>query len=228
MMTHNNTVLVIAAHADDEILGCGGTIAKHVSEGDIVHILFLSDGVSSRDKGNDTALDERKAMAVAAGKLLGTKPPIFLDFPDNRLDTVPLLEIVKKVETMVSETKPEIVYTHSNSDLNIDHRITHQATLTACRPVPGSSVRGIFAFEVRSSTEWGEVSVSSGFRPTRFVDISGYKAEKRKALECYSAELRDFPHPRSFEAIEALSIVRGSTVSVSAAEAFEVIHEIIL
>ena len=227
-MPNNSTVLVIAAHADDEVLGCGGTIAKHVSEGDVVHTLFLSDGVSSRDEGNDAAHDERKAMAIAAGRSLGTKPPVFLDFPDNQMDAVPLLEIVKKVEAMVSETKAGTVYTHSNSDLNIDHRIACQATMTACRPVPGSSIRNIYAFEVRSSTEWGETATSSGFRPTRFVDISGYKAAKRKALECYSTELRKFPHPRSFEVLESLAIVRGSTVSVEAAEAFEVVREIIV
>jgi len=228
MMTHNNPVLIIAAHADDEVLGCGGTIARHVSEGDTVHTLFLSDGVSSREEDNDDAIDERKAMAVAAGNSLGTHPPVFLDFPDNQLDTVPLLEIVKKVEAVVSKTKPEIVYTHSNSDLNIDHRITHQAALTACRPVPGSSVRNIYAFEVRSSTEWGSQEDTTGFRPTRFVDITKYKEAKRKALECYITELRKFPHPRSYEVLEALAIVRGSMVSLEAAEAFEVVREIIL
>ncbi len=227
-MKNNGTVLVIAAHADDEVLGCGGTIARHVSEGDAVHMLFLSDGVSSRDEGNDAALDERKAMAVAAGKSLGAKPPVFLDFPDNRLDTVPLLEIVKKVEAVVSKIKPWTVYTHSITDLNIDHRITHQAALTACRPVPGSSVRNIFAFEICSSTEWGSAEYSTGFQPTRFVDITKYKEAKRKALECYNRELRKFPHPRSFEVLESLAIVRGSTVSVEAAEAFEVVREIIL
>ena len=222
-------ILVVAAHPDDEALGCGGTIARHASEGDVVEVAFLADGVASRPSAARTefeaALAEREAAAVKAAKLLGAQPPRFLKFPDNACDSVPLLEIAQKLEKILDEVKPKVIYTHHVNDLNVDHRIAHQAVLTACRPVPGVSVRSVHAFETASSTEWEPAGLVRSFQPTRFVDISLFRDAKRAALSAYATEMRPFPHPRSMEAIEAQWTMRGAQSGLEAAEAFVVIRE---
>ncbi len=219
------TVLVIAAHPDDEALGCGGALARHSRQGEDVHVLFLADGVTSRDEAGEADVRERAAAAEAAARALGAKPPSFAGMPDNKLDTVPLLDEVKAVEDALGETAPDVVYTHHGGDLNVDHRIVHQAALTACRPQPGSSVRAIYAFEVPSSTEWNDTP--EVFIPNRFVDISATLDAKMKALACYAGEMRPFPHPRSVEAIEALARWRGAAAGLEAAEAFHVIRRVV-
>lgn len=217
------TVLVIAAHPDDEALGCGGAMARHSAQGEDVHVLFLADGVSSREGGGDA--DARAAAAREAAKVLGAKPPRFAGMPDNKLDTVPLLDVIKAVEAALADVAPDVVYTHHGGDLNVDHRIAQQATLTACRPLAGCPVRAIYAFEVPSSTEWNDDA--QPFIPNRFVDISATLDAKMKALACYSDEMRPFPHPRSVEAIEALAKWRGATAGLEAAEAFHVIRRVV-
>jgi LmbE family N-acetylglucosaminyl deacetylase len=212
-------VLVIAAHPDDEVLGCGGTMARHVADGDDVNVLFVADGETSRGM---KALPNRNLMALAASQIIGTKPPQFLDFSDQRLDQLALLDIVKLIEVHAFMIKPTIVYTHHADDLNLDHRIVHRATMTACRPLPGSSVNAIYAFEVLSSTEWG-----TGFAPNHFVDVSGQMSiAKMHALECYTSEMRDHPHPRSFEAANHLEKLRGAFCGVDRAEAFMTLRNI--
>lgn len=205
-------VLVIAAHPDDEALGCGGTIARHAAEGDEVHLLFVADGETSRTMA---CKPNRNYMAFAASKILRTKPPIFLDLRDQKLDTVPLLDITQAIEAVAAKIRPTIVYTHHAGDLNADHRIVHQAVMTAFRPLPGSACRAIYAFEVPSSTEWG-----GGFAPNHFVSLESALDRKLDALKCYDDEMRPFPHPRSYEAAEALAEVRGSACGVHYAEAF--------
>ena len=147
--------------------------------------------------------------------------------PDNRLDTLPLLDVVRCVETAIEELAPSVLYTHHGGDLNVDHRVAHQAVLTACRPLPGTGVRAVYCFETVSSTEWASPGDGPGFRPTRFVDIAQTLERKRQALACYEAELRAFPHARSLEGVEALARPRGAGVGVEAAAAFEVIREIV-
>lgn len=225
-------VLVIAAHPDDEALGCGGVIARHADAGDRVHVVFLADGVTGRQDAPDLdaladALRRREDGAAAAARILGAEPPVFHRLPDNRLDGVPLIDLAKLVEREVARVEPDIVYTHHGGDLNIDHRLTHQAVLTACRPLPGSPVRAIYAFEVPSSTEWGGAMTGGGFAPTRFVDIAGQLQRKLEALACYGDEMRPFPHPRSREAVEALVRLRGAASGLDAAEAFMVVREIV-
>lgn len=221
------SVLVIAAHPDDEVLGCGGAILHHTRLGHRVTTLFLADGVGSRDQSTAQALDRRRAAARKAAETLGSEAPRFLDFPDNRLDTVPLLDVVKAVETVVADVSPSLVYTHHAGDLNIDHRICHQAALTACRPMPGCEVSTICTFEVPSSTEWAFPSAGPGFQPNRYIDISGTLAAKLEALESYGEELRPFPHPRSPENVAALAKSRGAAVGVAAAEAFVIVRDVI-
>lgn len=222
-------VLIVAAHPDDEVLGCGATIARHAQAGDRVHILILADGVSARtnpgenaEAGTSTAslLDARTAAARAAAEILGAQPPRLLGLPDNRLDTLPLLDIVQRIESVIAELRPQQVYTHHSGDLNIDHRITHQAVMTACRPLPYTVCRRILCFEVASSTEWQTPRAADAFLPNWFVDVRTTLARKLDALRAYADELRPWPHPRSAEAIEHLARWRGVSVGVDAAEAF--------
>lgn len=218
-MTTNRTILIVAAHTDDEALGCGGTIARHVAEGDMVHAVFMADGVSSRPDAATDELDRRMAAARQAHQLLGLQHVEYLGLPDNQLDGLPLLNVVQALEKVVEEIEPHIIYTHHYGDLNIDHRITHQAVMTASRPVPGSSVREIYGFEVLSSTEW-TTPQQFPFLPNMYVDISEFMAMKLKALEAYRMEMRAAPHSRSVEHVEHLARHRGHSVGVAAAEAF--------
>ncbi len=223
-------VLVIAAHPDDEILGCGGTLARHTKEGDVVHILIVAEGATSRDddRNRDARSEEINDLSRSAGKaaaILGAEKPVFLGLPDNRLDSLSLLDVVKPIEVIVEDIQPDIVYTHYSGDLNIDHRIVSTAAMTACRPLPGSSVRAIYCFETLSSTGWDNNDCD--FRPNRWIDISETMDKKIAALEAYEQEMRPFPHARSLEAVAALARVRGSSVGIHAAEAFAVVREII-
>jgi LmbE family N-acetylglucosaminyl deacetylase len=217
-------ILIVVAHPDDEVLGAGGTLARHVAQGDEVSIAFLADGVGAR--GDDRAAAERRAMAACrAAVILGAREPRFLGFPDNRLDTVGLLDVVKAIETVIASIQPDTVYTHYLGDLNLDHQICHRAVMTACRPLPGSAVRRIFAMEVASSTEWAP-DTTSIFVPNRFVDISTTHEAKRRALEAYGDEMRPFPHARSFESLEALARWRGTSAGLALAEAFMVLRDV--
>jgi len=174
-----SNILVVAAHPDDEVLGCGGTIAKHINQGDEVHVLILAEGITSRDTKRDrsNSKEELSELGIAvhkAHKIMGTSSLKLLDYADNRMDSVDLLDIVKTVEEEVKEKKPKIVYTHHHGDLNIDHQITHQAVLTACRPDPDQSVRKILAFEVQSSTDWQSQIANKNFNPNHYINISDY------------------------------------------------------
>jgi LmbE family N-acetylglucosaminyl deacetylase len=219
------TVLVVAAHPDDEALGCGGTIARLSSEGSDVHLLFVADGVNARGPADATALLQRHSMAEKASVALGANPPTYLDFPDNRLDSVELLDLIQAIEEQGSKIRPEVVFTHCPSDLNIDHRLCAQAVITAFRPTPSQSVRSILAFEVPSSTEWS-FGVQATFAPNAFFDVTDHLEAKFAALDAYREEMRAFPHPRSIEAIEALARWRGATIGAAAAEAFMILRTI--
>jgi LmbE family N-acetylglucosaminyl deacetylase len=211
------TVLCVAAHPDDEVLGAGGTLALHHFEGQRVCMLFLTSGVGARD-GNP---DERLLMADKACAAIGAERLSHYEYPDQRLDAVDILDVTQSIEQVMRAVKPDTVYTHHFGDRNKDHRVVHDAVMTACRPVPGSSVKRIYGFEVPSSTEWGH-----GFVPTRFVDISTALEPKRAALLAYDMEMRPFPHPRSMQAIDALAQWRGASAGLTAAEAFMVLREI--
>lgn len=217
------SVLVVAAHPDDEVLGCGGTIAKHVACGDQVHVVFMADGVGARGGGLTDAMQERESATLAAAKTLGTISTTCLGFPDNRMDSLALIDIVQPLEEVLDKVKPGIIYTHHYGDLNVDHRITHQAAMTACRAMPASSVDEILTFEVMSSTEWNSPNHAQ-FQPNLFVDISAFLELKVKAMEAYSLEMRPSPHSRSMENLEHLARHRGCIVGVQAAEAFMVMR----
>ncbi len=223
-------VLVVAAHPDDEVLGCGGTVARLVREGVLCYCVILSEGVMSRyetdealcqNEIDELALDSRKAAEI-----LGFKQLFQYDFPDNQFDTVPLLDIVKTVEGAIEKVQPDTVLTHHSGDLNRDHELVHRAVLTATRPMAGSPVRALCAFEVPSATEWA-FSQFKPFCPTLFVDIQKTLEVKLKAMAVYEGESRSFPHPRSPAGLEALGRARGVDVGAEAAEAFEVIRMIV-
>lgn len=220
-----NKIVVVAAHPDDEVLGCGGSIAKHIKNGDEVHVLIIAEGVTSRD--NQRNLDSRSSdlsdLAIAAEEAnqhLGTTSLTLKSYPDNRLDSIQRLDLIKCVEVFLKFHMPKIIYTHHSSDLNIDHRRVHEAVITACRPIPNYSVECLLFFEVASSTEWQMPGQSTIFSPNWFIDISQTLDCKKKALTTYHSEMRPWPHARSIEAVEYLARWRGASVGVEAAEAF--------
>ena len=224
-------ILIVAAHPDDEVLGCGASIAKWVNNGDEVNVLILAEGITSRDKtrnldSRSKELSDLKKSALNASEILGVKTVHLLSYPDNRMDSVDLLDIVKDIENHIKKTKPQVVITHHPSDLNIDHQITFKATLTACRPLPENLVKRIMCFEILSSTEWQLPFSNNVFFPTWFEDITNTFSSKINALKCYEDELNKWPHPRSFEAVESLAKRRGSSVGVNMAEAFALVREI--
>ncbi len=215
------TVLVVAAHADDEALGCGGTIARHIEEGDTVHLVFMTNGVDSRKGASKDDVKRRIEASKRAQSVLGVLFSQSLGLPDNKMDSIPLLGIVQKLELILKEIQPSVVYTHHHGDLNIDHRLTHAAVMTACRPMPDSTVREIFGFEVLSSTEWAAPQ-NSPFLPNYFVNITLQLQKKLHALEAYTEEMRVSPHSRSMAHVEVIAHHRGYCIGVDAAEAFEV------
>ena len=224
-------VLVVAAHPDDEVLGCGGTIARHSDSGDHVQVLIVAEGATSRqvkrcrlDAGHE--LSTLAHAAQTAGSILGAAGVELLDFPDNRLDSLDRLDLIKQLEDRIDHHQPQMVYVHHSGDVNVDHRRLHEAVVTACRPLPGQTVRRLLSFEVASSSEWQPPSSAPVFQPNWFVDISDQWSRKRDALVAYATEMRPWPHARSLEALEHLARWRGAQVGVEAAEAFCLLREL--
>lgn len=222
-----NRALVVAAHPDDEVLGCGGAMARMVDEGWQVHVLILAEGATSRADRRDRSqhaheLSELERCAHEAGRILGVHDVELDTFPDNRMDSVDLLDVIKRIESAVARVQPRRVLTHHVGDVNVDHGIIHHAVAAACRPIPGSCVKEVLYFEVASSTEWRHGRSLPPFAPNLFVDISTTLDRKLRALEAYASEMRPFPHARSVRALEHLARWRGATVGCDAAEAFEI------
>jgi len=231
-MKNNKIVLIIASHPDDEVLGCGGTINKMSTEGHRVHILILGEGLTSRNTKRDMRVFQKKLNQLhkevgKATKILGAASCEILNYPDNRFDSIDLLDIVKSIEIKKNIIKPDIIFTHHSEDLNIDHRITFQAVLTACRPLKNESVKEIYSFEIASSTEWQTQKPEYMFCPTQYVKLNESNLMKKiMAMEIYSSEKRKYPHPRSPEAIKILAQYRGVNIGVEFAECFEVVRRI--
>lgn len=219
------TVLVVAAHPDDELLGAAGTIAKHVAAGDTVHALILGEGALARDVAHASDIEKLQKMARSAGACVGFSEMHFGSFPDNAFDTVAFLDIVKMVEKELSQYKPHIVYTHYEHDLNVDHRLTFQAVVTAARPVADFCPEAIYSFETLSSTEW-QSKGQKQFSPTRYVVIETTLEKKIAALREYVSEMRTYPHSRSEEGVRILAQYRGLECNARAAEAFVVVRSI--
>ena len=219
------SALVVAAHPDDEVLGCGGTMARMAAQGWDVHVLILAEGETSRLPSRDRSakLVELSALAAAAqraGEILGARSVTLEDWPDNRMDSFELLDVIKRLEREIERVRPQRLLTHHVGDVNVDHRTLHEAIAAACRPLPGTALRELLFFEVASSTEWRAAQSAPPFQPNLFVDISAFWDQKRRALEAYASEMRPFPHPRSVQAVEHLARWRGASAGVEAAEAF--------
>jgi LmbE family N-acetylglucosaminyl deacetylase len=223
-------VLVAAAHPDDELLGCGGTAARLAGEGHSVYLSILGEGITSRHTdragADPAAIKSLHGNSQRVADLLGAKELSLHGLPDNRFDSVPLLDVVKMVEQIIERWRPEAVYTHHGGDLNVDHRVLSQAVLTATRPGQRNSVRDVYMFEIPSSTEWAFQQLSPAFRPNVFVDISATLDTKLKAMQEYESEVRAFPHPRASEALTAIAQRWGSVAGCKAAEAFELVRSI--
>jgi len=223
-------ILVITAHPDDEVLGCGGIIAKYARYKEI-YTAILGEGISSRypqrGKADKKEIVDLQKQSRKVEELLGVKETYFFGLPDNRFDTVSFLDIVKKIEEIIEEIKPEIIYTHHSGDLNIDHRITFQSVLTATRPGEDCSVKEIYSFEVPSSTEWTFQKIGNSFIPNVFEDISDTIEIKLKAFKMYESEIRKYPHPRSPESLKIIAQRWGIVVGKEYVEPFELIRRIV-
>ncbi len=213
-------ILIVAAHPDDEILGCGGTIAKLIDSGCEAYSLVLSQGVDSRGE-NETEKIELRGQMLRANEVLGVKEVINLAFPDNVFDSVPLLNIIKEIEKIKSELQPDTIFTHFRNDLNIDHQITYKALLTATRPMEWECVKRVLSFSTLSATEW---RFPHTFSPNYFVNIEGFLDKKISAMSEYKNELREYPHPRSLKSLRLEAELMGSKVGCRSAEAFEIVR----
>lgn len=228
-MTDMKNILVFAAHPDDELLGVGGTVRRFVNEGATARAVILAEGLTSRKASRgDTDRSELltlQADARRAAAIIGYSSIDFCGLPDNRMDSMDLLDIIKMVSKYVETYKPDTVFTHHHGDLNIDHRLTCEAVLTACRPVGNYCVKRIYVFETPSSTEWN-YNYTEPFKPNVYVDVSDTLEAKIRGMACYRTESTVYPHPRSAEALRALGRYRGSNAGVDMAEAFRLLREI--
>lgn len=222
-------ILVVAAHPDDEILGVGGTIAKHVEAGDAVYGLILGEGQTSRfdrrEEAGNEIVERLHGDTERAAAVLGIRKMYFENFADNRFDSVDLLDIVKAVERRIRELRPAVIYTHHRGDLNVDHRMTYQAVLTATRPMQDQPVKEIYTFETVSSTEWNFSYGQEQFAPNVFVRLTAAQFEKKlTAMEEYKTELCAYPHPRSLEMLRASAVRWGGVTGGHYVEAFETVR----
>lgn len=217
-------VLIISPHSDDEVLGCGGAIARHASAGDRAHVLVVSRGAP--EIFPQSLIEATREDLLQAHSLLGVAGVEFLDFPAPKLDTVPAHELADGIRDAIRRLSPTVVYLPHGGDLHADHKLVYYAALVAARPIDGCSVRRLLCYETLSETEWASPFGGDSFVPTVFIDISSYLTTKLKAMSCYKSQLRPEPHPRSLAVLEALARFRGATVSVAAAEAFMLVRSI--
>lgn len=217
-----NKILVTCAHPDDEMLGLGGTLALHTKKGEEISVLIFADGESARTL-DKKAIVKRRKQAEKACSLLGIKKIKFLDYKDQKLDQVPILELAKKIEDVIKSFKPEKIFTHYWGDLNQDHKKVFEATMIATRPLPNSKIKSVICFETPSATEYSHES----FRPNLYVEIDEKTLKtKLKAISSYEHEVMDAPHPRSIKLIENKAVHWGSHIGKKFAEAFVIVRRI--
>jgi LmbE family N-acetylglucosaminyl deacetylase len=219
-------VLVVAPHADDEILGVGGTIAKYIDEGHDVYICIVTSGHPSMF--HKDILEKLRCEANDSHQYLGIKETFFLEFPAVMLSEIPKHEINKKIHDVIEKVKPSIVFLPHFGDMHLDHYIVSQSTMVAVRPIKKHKVLEVYSYETLSETEWNIPHMTNVFIPNTYIDISEYLDKKIKAISYFTTQLKEFPHPRSLEAIEYSAKLRGSTIGVKAAEAFCLIRRIVL
>ncbi len=217
-------ILVVATHPDDEVLGCGGVIARHASRGDRVDVVVVTRGAP--DLYSEDQVKQLRKELESAHAILGVSAVHFLDFPAPKLDLVPSHELADAIGAQIASIRPAAVYLPHRGDLHSDHRCVFAAALVAARPIDTAAVRRVLSYETLSETEWAEPVAEDAFLPSVFIDIGPHIEKKLKAMAAYRSQLKEFPHPRSLQAVECLARVRGSTVGVPAAEAFQLIREI--
>jgi LmbE family N-acetylglucosaminyl deacetylase len=205
------------------VLGVGGTLARIADSGARTSVVIVTDGSSTQYPGDRQALLDKREQAQAAGALLGIDALFHWEFPDMRLDTVAHVDLNGALTELIADGRYDTVFVHHHGDVNVDHQQIFRSTLVAVRPMPGSVVRQVLSYEVNSSTEWGARTVGAVFRPTVYIDIAGSIDRKVAAMESYAGELREYPHPRSREAILDRARLRGHEVGYQYAEAFELI-----
>lgn len=209
-------VMVIATHPDDEILGCGGVIAKHVSNKDIVKTVVVCEGMTLRYNDSDIDLDKCR---IKSAEVLGVHESCCLYKRDQRLDTIPMLELVQAIEKEVNEFEPNIIYCQNGKDINYDHKMVFEAAQVAVRPL-NKNIEEVYTFYTPSSTEWG---CPIDFVPDTWVDISDYLEVKIKAFSCYATEIKEFPHPRSIDNLKYMAYFFGAQANMNAAECLKTI-----
>ncbi|WP_304634742.1 PIG-L deacetylase family protein [Pseudoalteromonas sp.] len=221
-------LLVVAPHADDEILGCGGTIAKYIEAGKQVFVAVMTNASVGAPELFDTeAINVIRTEAKRSHALLGVIETIYYDFPAPQLEQYPQYKIASALNQLIREKNIDTLFIPHKGDLHLDHGVVYNACLVAARPVPGQSVKNIFAYETLSETEWGHPSPDAVFIPRKFITLSEQNfAQKIAAMECFSSQLKEFPHTRSLKAIEHLGAIRGATVGALYAEAFDIIRSI--
>ena len=221
-------VFVIAPHCDDEILGCGGTMSKLISNGHQVYVAIVTNGhLGAPELFTKEGTEKVRSEALAAHKILGVKETFFLDFPAPKLDSIPAYQLSIRLASIIADKQIEVMYIPHRGDIHKDHRITYEAALVAARPINNCPVRKILAYETLSETEWAPPFGDDAFIPTIFENIEGHIEKKLEAFKCFSTQIKEFPHPRSLKTIEILSNLRGATVGISNAESFMLIREII-
>lgn len=220
------SILCIVAHPDDEALGIGGTIIKHINNGDEVNIVIFSIGEASKSE-EEINSTRRIKNAKEWSRIVGSKIITIFDYPDQKLDTVPKLELIKNLEKLLKKISPDVVYTHHDGDINHDHQIVSHAVFTALRPMSILGLKPqIITFETVSSTEQAPYTDKYIFKPNYYVDISDVWKKKVDALKAYKSEIKDFPHPRSIDSLRALAIKRGVESGLKKAEAFHIVRKI--
>ena len=226
MKLSKKKILIIVAHTDDESFGCGGLIKKMSLNKNKISAISFTNGVGSRSNNRDKEIKKRKIYSIKAAKILGFNWLAQYNYPDNRLDSINLLEIIQVIEKHKKQFRPHVVITHNFSDLNIDHRKIAEATLTAFRPEPKEKLEQLLTFEVPSATDFRVLKNKKNFLPNYFVDIEKFFNHKIKAIKCYKGEVKPYPHSRSITGLKNLNKIRGNQSGLKYAEAFEIVRKI--
>ena len=221
-------ILVIAPHADDEVLGCGATMAKACAKGNEVFVLICTNAsVGAPELFSAELIKQIRTEAVNAHRLIGVKETIFLEFPAPALDQFPRYKMSNEISAIIKKIGADTVYIPHRDDCHKDHTIIHECAMVACRPLANCSVKHVYAYETLSETEWGEPVAADFFVPVKYNTFTNEEFQKKlDAMSCFKSQLYPFPASRSLVAIEALAKYRGCTVSAERAEAFEVLRDI--
>lgn len=223
-----NKVLVIAPHADDEVLGCGATISKLAKQGVEIYVLICTNAsVGAPELFSTEIIKHIRSEALEAHRVLGVKETFFLEFPAPVLDQYPRYKMSNEISSIIKKIGADTVYIPHRGDCHKDHAIIHECAMVACRPLANCKVKHVYAYETLSETEWGEPVASDFFVPVKYNVFTAVEFQRKlDAMSCFKSQLYFFPASRSLEAIEALAKYRGCTVSAERAEAFEVLREI--